>query len=218
MDELTVKGVRLSIGGSVHDPTDPFGRLLSNVPAIAAEFESDLIRARTREGMQVAKAKGGLRGKQPKLAVAQQRHVMEIHRVPHGSTTIRRALKKTSVGSRCRVKRPCNGTARTTAQRKLFRWPSFPPASSLGTCRRTQNVHAWPLFYRNGFTRTTKSCRPPTSSASQTRAMSSPRSSTAPKATTRPPLIAPGTPSCSQRPWEEHLRGGSRRRRRNRRR
>jgi hypothetical protein len=32
-----------------------------------AEFESDLIRMRTREGMKVAKAKGRLRGKQPKL-------------------------------------------------------------------------------------------------------------------------------------------------------
>ena len=71
IDELTVKGVKLSIGGSVHDPTDPVGRLLFNVLAIVAEFGSDLIRARTREGMQLAKAKGHLRGKQPKLSMAQ---------------------------------------------------------------------------------------------------------------------------------------------------
>ena len=32
-----------------------------------AEFENDLIRVRPREGMRVAKAKGRLRGKQPKL-------------------------------------------------------------------------------------------------------------------------------------------------------
>ena len=38
-----------------------------NVLAMVAEFESDLIRLRTREGMNVAKAKGRLRGKQPKL-------------------------------------------------------------------------------------------------------------------------------------------------------
>jgi hypothetical protein len=31
------------------------------------EFETDLIRMRTREGMNVAKANGRLRGKQPKL-------------------------------------------------------------------------------------------------------------------------------------------------------
>jgi len=34
---------------------------------MVAEFESDLIRLRTREGMKVAKTKGHLRGKQPKL-------------------------------------------------------------------------------------------------------------------------------------------------------
>lgn len=65
--------------GSVHDPLDPVGRLLFNVLAMVAEFESDLIRARTHEGMQVAKTKGRLRGKQPKLSVPQQRHLMEVH-------------------------------------------------------------------------------------------------------------------------------------------
>lgn len=79
IDELTAKDVKLSIGGSVHDPNDPVGRLLFNVLAMVAEFESDLIRARTREGMQVAKAKGRLRGKQPKLSTAQQKHLMEVH-------------------------------------------------------------------------------------------------------------------------------------------
>ena len=79
VDELTAKHVKLSIGGSVHDPLDPVGRLLFNVLAMVAEFESDLIRARTREGMQVAKAKGRLRGKQPKRSILQQRHLMEVH-------------------------------------------------------------------------------------------------------------------------------------------
>jgi DNA invertase Pin-like site-specific DNA recombinase len=64
---LTVRQVRLNLGGSVYDPTDPVGRLLFNVLAMVAEFESDLIRLRTREGMKVAKAKGRLCGKQPKL-------------------------------------------------------------------------------------------------------------------------------------------------------
>ena len=54
--------ISLSLGGSVYDPTDAVGRLLFNVLAMVAEFESDLIRLRTREGMKVAKAKGRLRG------------------------------------------------------------------------------------------------------------------------------------------------------------
>ena len=78
LDELTRRHVRLSRGGSIHDPTDPVGRLLFNMLAMVAEFEADLISMRTREGMKVAKAKGHLRGKQPKLTTAQARHLLEL--------------------------------------------------------------------------------------------------------------------------------------------
>ena len=47
---------------------------------MVAEFEADLIRARTREGMKVAKAKGRLRGKQPKLTPRQEAHLVQLHR------------------------------------------------------------------------------------------------------------------------------------------
>jgi hypothetical protein len=77
-DEPTSRQVKLNLGGSVHDPTDPVGRLLFNVLAMVAEFEADLIRARTREGMKVAKAKGRLRGKQPKLSPMQEKHLVEL--------------------------------------------------------------------------------------------------------------------------------------------
>ena len=49
VEELTEAGVKLNIGGSLHDPNDPVGRLLFNVLGMIAEFESDLIRMRTRE-------------------------------------------------------------------------------------------------------------------------------------------------------------------------
>jgi len=57
VDELTAKNVKLNIGGSVHDPNDPVGRLPFKVLTMVAEFESDLIRARTREGIQITKPK-----------------------------------------------------------------------------------------------------------------------------------------------------------------
>lgn len=79
-DELTRRGVKLQLGGSVYDPTDPVGRLLFNVLAMVAEFEADLIRSRTREGMAMAKAKGRLRGKQPKLSPKQEAHLVTLHR------------------------------------------------------------------------------------------------------------------------------------------
>ena len=78
-DELTRREVRLNLGGSVYDPLDPVGRLLFNVLAMVAEFEADLIRARTREGMKVAKAKGRLRGRQPKLTPRQEAHLVQLH-------------------------------------------------------------------------------------------------------------------------------------------
>jgi DNA invertase Pin-like site-specific DNA recombinase len=53
---------------------------LFNVLAMVAEFEADLIRARTREGMASAKAKGRLRGKQPKLSPKQEAHLVSLHR------------------------------------------------------------------------------------------------------------------------------------------
>ena len=47
--------------------------------AMVAEFEADLARARTHQGMAVAKAKGRLRGKQPKLSPAQEKHLVELY-------------------------------------------------------------------------------------------------------------------------------------------
>jgi len=79
-DELTAGQVKLNLGGSVHDPTDPVGRLLFNVLAMVAEFEADLARTRTREGMKVARAKGRLRGKQPKLSARQEAHLVSLYR------------------------------------------------------------------------------------------------------------------------------------------
>lgn len=78
VEELTASGARLSIAGSIHDPADPVGKLLFNVLSMVAEFERDLIRARTREGMAVARARGRLKGRQPKLSPAQQKQVIRL--------------------------------------------------------------------------------------------------------------------------------------------
>lgn len=77
-DELEKRGVKLALGASVHDPTDPMGRMFFNILATFAEFEADLIRLRTKEGMAVARAKGKLKGKQPKLS---DRRQIELRRI-----------------------------------------------------------------------------------------------------------------------------------------
>lgn len=79
VDELAQREVKLSLAGSIHDPADPVGRLLFNVLAMVAEFESDLIRMRTREGMKVAKANGRLHGKKPKLSPSQEEHLVKLY-------------------------------------------------------------------------------------------------------------------------------------------
>ncbi|WP_273795222.1 recombinase family protein, partial [Brucella intermedia] len=56
-DSLAARGVKLQLGASIHDPTDPMGKLFFNILATFAEFEADLIRMRTREGMAIARAK-----------------------------------------------------------------------------------------------------------------------------------------------------------------
>lgn len=109
-DELTAGQVKLNLGGSVHDPTDPVGRLLFNVLAMVAEFEADLARMRTREGMKVARAKGRLRGKQPKLSSRQEAHLVSLYRGGEHTvgeleelfgvtrSTVYRAVRRSTIG------------------------------------------------------------------------------------------------------------------------
>ncbi len=78
-DQLQEKGVKLALGASVYDPADPMGKMFFNILATFAEFEADLIRMRTREGMAIARAKGKLRGKRPKLSEKQQRELKRMH-------------------------------------------------------------------------------------------------------------------------------------------
>jgi DNA invertase Pin-like site-specific DNA recombinase len=67
-DSLAARGVRLSLGGSVYDPTDPRCKCFLNILATFAEFGVDLLRMRTREGLAIARAKGRLKGKAPNSA------------------------------------------------------------------------------------------------------------------------------------------------------
>jgi DNA invertase Pin-like site-specific DNA recombinase len=78
-DAFVARGVKLALGSSVYDPADPMGKMFFNILATFAEFEADLIRLRTREGMAIAKAKGKLRGKRPKLSDRQQKELRRMH-------------------------------------------------------------------------------------------------------------------------------------------
>ena len=99
-----MSGVRLSIGGTVYDPTDPMGRMFFNTLATFAEFEVDLLRVRTREGMAIARANGKLKGKQPKLSVRQRVRVLHLaqageHTIAELAGSSRSAARRSSARS-----------------------------------------------------------------------------------------------------------------------
>ena len=74
--QLQNKGAALSIGGSVRNPTDPIDKFFFSILASLAEFESDLIRARTKEGVAIAKAEGRMVGRAPKLTLLQHKKLL----------------------------------------------------------------------------------------------------------------------------------------------
>jgi DNA invertase Pin-like site-specific DNA recombinase len=78
-DTLAGRQIRLQLGTMVYDPTDPMGKMFFNILATFAEFEVDLLRLRTREGMAIAKAKGRLKGRAPKLSPTRQAHLLKLH-------------------------------------------------------------------------------------------------------------------------------------------
>ena len=99
VDELEQAGASLSIGGARYDPLTPAGKLLFNALAMVAEFEADLIRQRTIEGMAVARARGRLRGKQPSFTPAQDEHILRTFETTEDSADDIARLFKTSRSS-----------------------------------------------------------------------------------------------------------------------
>src|SRR5215207_9216840 len=78
-DSLVARDVKLSLGGTIYDPADPMGKMFFNILATFAEFEVDLLRLRTREGMAVARSKGRLKGRKPKLSNKQRAELRRMH-------------------------------------------------------------------------------------------------------------------------------------------
>lgn len=142
-EDLTRRKVKLSLGGSVYDPTDPVGRLLFNVLAMVAEFEADLIRSRTKEGMRVAEAKGHLRGKQPKFSPRQEAHLVELIRSGEYTTsevgdlfgvarsTVYRALQRSK--QRAAVATSVKNTATKATQRRAGPQLPLDPSAAAAT-------------------------------------------------------------------------------------
>lgn len=79
LTQLSDRDVKFSLGGSTYDWQDPFARMFLTILATIAEFEAALIRQRTREGMAIARSRGKLRGRQPKLSATKQDALLKMH-------------------------------------------------------------------------------------------------------------------------------------------
>src|ERR687897_2460693 len=80
-----------SLGDGWADTTTPHGRLLLTVLGGLAEFERDLIRARTGEGRARAKARGVKLGRRPKLTLHQRREALARREAGEPLTEIARS-------------------------------------------------------------------------------------------------------------------------------
>ena len=77
LDEITKRGAGFkSLADSWADTTTPHGRLMLTVLGGLAEFERELIKARTGEGRARAKAEGVHMGRPPKLTPHQRREAI----------------------------------------------------------------------------------------------------------------------------------------------
>ena len=93
---ITGKGAGLrSLGDAWADTTTPHGRLMLTVLGGLAEFERDLIRARTGEGRERAKARGVTLGRPPKLTEHQRREA--IRRRDHDGEPVREIARSYNV-------------------------------------------------------------------------------------------------------------------------
>jgi DNA invertase Pin-like site-specific DNA recombinase len=79
LDEVSKAGASFrSLADTWADTTTPHGRLIVTVLGGLAEFERELIRARTTEGRVRAIAAGVRMGRKPSLSPTQRQHAMEM--------------------------------------------------------------------------------------------------------------------------------------------
>jgi len=76
---LGEKGVQLEVLEQNIDTSTAEGRLFFTVVAAVAEFERDLMRSRTMDGLAAARARGRLGGRKPKLSAKQIAEIARLY-------------------------------------------------------------------------------------------------------------------------------------------
>lgn len=140
---LADKGVALSIDGKIYDPTGPMGKMFIGVLGLMAEFESDLIRSRTRDAVAAAAAAaagGKMKGRQHKLAPEERAYLLQTYGTGQFKIEIlcrKTCLNRLALYSNIGLARTERGPAyfRHCDLTPLIRPPSLPATASSSTPR-----------------------------------------------------------------------------------
>jgi DNA invertase Pin-like site-specific DNA recombinase len=77
--DLEAKGVQLEVLEQSIDTSTPEGKLFFTMVAAFAEFEREIMRSRTMDGLAAARARGRLGGRKPKLSDKQIAEVTRLY-------------------------------------------------------------------------------------------------------------------------------------------
>jgi DNA invertase Pin-like site-specific DNA recombinase len=78
-DELRQEGVTLEVLAGTFNRDDPMGEAFFQMTGVFAQLERDLIRVRTNEGLEAARARGRVGGRKAKLSDAQAAEVRRLY-------------------------------------------------------------------------------------------------------------------------------------------
>lgn len=96
IETLSQRGIQFkSITDSAIDTTTPSGQLMLSMIAALSEFERNLIRERTKEGLAVAKARGRKGGRRP---VITDQKLKKAKQLIDKGLTVREAASAINVG------------------------------------------------------------------------------------------------------------------------
>jgi hypothetical protein len=132
-DDLAGRGIKLSLGGQVYDPATRWARCSSTSWPPSPSSKSTCCGCGPARAWAIARAKGKLRGKQPKLSARQQRELARM--AATGEYTIADLAELFTV-------------SRATVYRTLQRTPAAGAAgnrtasSCLGTASRVPDLHS----------------------------------------------------------------------------
>ena len=78
MDQINQAGAGFRSLTELIDTTTPAGRMMMQMIGSFAEFEREMLRERTRNGLEAARKKGRVGGRRPKLSPEQQKEILRL--------------------------------------------------------------------------------------------------------------------------------------------